>query len=261
MTQGLKGARVLVTRPVLQAENFCRLLVENEGVALRFPTLEIIGIQPESGVLTAAAESDWLIFTSSNAVDFAIKAFGGKMPCLNDRLRIAAVGQATANALLQAGWRVDCVPASEFSSEGLLAEAPLQVVAGLRCTIVRGVGGREKLAEALMNRGAKVSYLEVYSRNQPDADCTELAATLRSNLLQATTITSVEALQNLLHMLDAETVALLRELPLVVVSDRIKKTAEQLGFKQIAVSRQPTDAAILEILTTLLNGENSGRSN
>ena len=62
-------------------------------------------------------------------------------------------------------------------------------------------------------------------------------------------------------MLDAEVAVLLRSLPLVVVSDRIKKTAEQLGFKQIAVSRQPTDAAILEILTTLLNGENSGRSN
>ncbi len=261
MNHDLHGARILVTRPVLQAENLCRLLAENHGVALRFPTLEIAGVQPKPDILAAAAKSDWLIFTSSNAVDFAIKAFGGKMPSLNAGLQIAAVGQATASALLQAGWRVDCVPLSEFSSEGLLAETPLQAVAGARCTIVRGVGGREKLAEALVRRGAEVSYLEVYSRSQPDADREELVDTLRSNLLQATTVTSVEALQNLLHMLDAEAVALLIRLPLVVVSDRIKKTAEQLGFKQIAVSAQPTDAAILEILTTLLNGENSGRSN
>ena len=250
-----------MTRPVLQAKNLCRLLAENDGVALCFPTLEISGVTPEPTILQAAAVSDWLIFTSSNAVDFAIKAFGGKMPSLNAGLRIAAVGQATASALLQAGWRVDCVPVSEFSSEGLLAEAPLQVVAGAHCTIVRGVGGREKLAEALISRGAIVSYLEVYSRSQPDVDCTELVDSLRNNQLQAITVTSVEALQNLTHMLDAEVAVLLRSLPLVVVSDRIKKTAEQLGFKQIAVSRQPTDAAILEILTTLLNGENSGRSN
>ena len=261
MNHDLQGARVLVTRPVLQAENLCRLLAENKGVALRFPTLEIVGVQPEASIVEAAAGSDWLIFTSSNAVDFAIKAFGGKMPCLNAGLRIAAVGQATASALQQAGWRVDCVPASEFSSEGLLAEASMQAVTGARCTIVRGVGGREKLAEALISRNTEVGYLEVYSRCLPDTDCTELEDALRSNLLQATTVTSVETLQNLLHMLPAEAVALLRRLPLVVVSDRIKKTAEQLGFKQIAVSRQPTDAAILEILTTLLNGENSGRSN
>ena len=261
MTHGLNCARVLVTRPGPQAENLCRLLAENNGLALCFPTLEIAGVQPEPDLLATAASSDWLIFTSTNAVDFAIKAFGGKMPKFNVGMRIASVGQATANALLQAGWRVDCVPASDFSSEGLLAEPPMHAVVGARCTIVRGVGGREKLAEALVSRGAEVSYLEVYSRSKPDADGTELAEILRSKQLQATTVTSVEALQNLLHMLDEEAVTLLRRLPLVVVSDRIKKTAEQLGFKQIAVSRQPTDAAILETLTTLLNGENSGRSN
>jgi len=261
VTPGFKGSRVLVTRPVQQAGNLCRLLTESGAVPIRFPTLEIVGVQPEPSILEAAALSDWLIFTSSNAVDFAIRAFGGKMPSLNTQLRIAAVGQATAGALLQAGWRVDCVPASEFSSEGLLAEAPLQAVAGAHCTIVRGSGGREKLAEALSSRGAEVGYLEVYSRCRPDVDSTELADHLRSDLLQAITITSVEALQNLLEMLDEAGGGLLKGLPLVVVSDRIKKTAEQLGFKQIAVSGQPTDAAILEILTTLLNGENSGRSN
>jgi len=258
---GLNGAQILVTRPVAQAENLCSLIECQGGVALRFPTLEITESPPEPRMLQAAAASDWLIFTSSNAVDFAIKAFGGKMPGLH-KPRIAAIGQTTANALKIAGWRVDCVPANDFNSEGLLAEEQLQDVAGKICAIVRGVGGREKLAETLRNRGAGIVYLEVYSRRIPDAaDSAELAVCLASQQLGAVTATSAEALQNLLAMLDNESHALLRALPLVVVSDRIGQTAEQLGFKRIAASRQPTDAAILETLTTLLNGENSGRSN
>ncbi|MDD1621961.1 MAG: uroporphyrinogen-III synthase [Methylococcaceae bacterium] len=260
MTLGLNGARILVTRPAAQADKLCNLIELHEGKALRFPTLEIIEEHPEPQSLERATLSDWLIFTSTNAVDFAIKAFGGKMPHSHKR-QIAAVGQATATALRQAGWRVDCAPTTEFSSEGLLAEAPLKDVAGKICFIVRGVGGREKLAETLRSRGALVAYLEVYSRRRPEVDNSELTACLAARQLGATTITSAEALQNLLAMLDEAALVLLRMAPLVVVSDRIGQTAQQYGFKQIAVSRQPTDAAILETLTTLLNGENSGRSN
>lgn len=260
MKSGLNGARILVTRPVAQAEKLCNLIESQSGIALRFPTLEIVASNPEPQMLEAAAVSDWLIFTSSNAVDFAIKAFGGKMPGLN-KPRIAAVGQATAQTLHQAGWRVDCVPAAEFNSEGLLAEAQLQDVTGKTCVIVRGAGGLEKLAETLRSRGAELAYLEVYRRRRPDADSNELTACLAAGGLDAVTATSAEALQNLLAMLDKQSVALLQPLPLIVVSDRIGQTAEQLGFKRIAVSRQPADLAILETLTTLLNGENSGRSN
>lgn len=260
MNSALKGARILVTRPVAQAENLCNLIEQQAGVPIRFPTLEILEAQPDPDLLRQAVASDWLIFTSTNAVDFAIKAFGGKMPPLR-KFKIAAVGAATADALRQSGWQVDCVPASEFNSEGLLAEPELQALAGMRCVIVRGVGGREKLAESLRNRGAEVIYLEVYSRRQPVTNNTGLRTDIAQGQLDAVTITSVEALQNLLAMLDGESTVLLKSMLLVVMSERIGQVAEEFGFKQIAVSAQPTDAAILETLTTLLNGENSGRSN
>jgi uroporphyrinogen-III synthase len=160
--------------------------------------------------------------------------------------------------LEKAGWRVDCLP-TEYSSEGLLATAPFQKVADLRCVIVRGVGGREKLAEELTARGAKVQYLEVYKRLQATTNRAVLVDCLANQQLQLVTVTSVESLQNLCAMLDTCSRALLSELPLVVVSERIKQVAEQMGFKQVAVCKQATDAAILETLTTLLNGENSGR--
>jgi len=113
----------------------------------------------------------------------------------------------------------------------------------------------------LRGRGATVDYQEVYRRCLPDVDPSELVQRLRAGQLAASSVTSGEALQNLLALLDQASANILFKLPLVVVSDRIEQLAQQVGFEKITVSRQPTDAAILETLTTLFSGENSGRSN
>ena len=260
MTSSLRGATVLVTRPAAQADTLCRLITQADGRALRFPTMEILPIDVDDALIQKALACNWLIFTSTNAVDFALKAFGGKMVDAMS-VKLAAVGQTTAAALQKAGLQVTCVPKTEFSSEGLLAQPAMQQVSGQRIMIVRGVGGREKLEHTLRGRGAEMAYLEVYRRCRPDIKCDELIQSLRNQQLNAITITSGEALQNLLAMLDPAAANLLRKQPLIVVSDRIRQLALELGFDQIAVSLQPTDAAILETLTTLLSGENSGRSN
>lgn len=260
MTANLGGARILVTRPAAQAEPLCRMIEQANGLAIRFPLLEIAAAEIDPHRLEHAFAADWWIFTSKNAVDFALQAFDGKMTglCVT---RIAAVGGGTAACLTEAGLSVDCVPASEFSSEGLLAEAAMHDVAGKRCLIVRGVGGREKLAQTLQQRGASVQYLEVYRRLPPPTDNGELKTLLRHGGLDALTITSEEALRNLTTLLHGESLELARKLPLVTVSERIRRAAEELRFEIVAISRQATDAAILETLKTLFNGENSGRSN
>ncbi|MGR8930843.1 MAG: uroporphyrinogen-III synthase [Gammaproteobacteria bacterium] len=260
MSDSLSGKWVLVTRPVHQAEPLCRLIEQNGGKALRFPTLEIRPTEIEQQAIAETLASDWLIFTSINAVDFALKAFNGKMPRLQS-INLAAVGKASAKALLQAGLNVACVPEQDFSSDGLLAEPPMQWMVGQRITIVRGVGGREKLAKTLQDRGAEINYLEVYRRCRPKIDTALLVRHLEQNELAAITVTSGEALENLLAMLEDSSNDALRKIPLIVVSERIAQLAEQQGFVQIIVSGQPSDAAILERLTMLLNGENSGRSN
>jgi len=260
VTNRLDNVQVLVTRPADQAEKLCHLIEQAGGRALRFPTLEIDSVIVEPQKLEHALQSDWLIFTSTNAVDFALKAFGGKMAGLQ-KLKIAAVGQSTALALHHAGLITDCVPETQFSSEGLLAEQAMHQVEGLCITIVRGEGGREKIAQMLLSRKAQVDYLEVYRRCRPEIDNSHLVEQLQSGKLSVITITSGEALQNLLVMLDETSIVLLKNIPLIVVSERIKDLAQQRGFEQILVSLQPTDAAILQTLTTLSNGENSGRSN
>lgn len=262
MNKPLSGKRVLVTRPSHQAENLCHLIESQGGIPVCFATLGIAPIENGDKIRATLSHLEswqWLIFISANAVtmhsyyldDAKIKRVTGQ--------RVVAVGKATATALEKAGLPVDLVPDSSFNTEALLAMPELQHMQGQRCLIVRGVGGRETLADTLRERGAEVEYLEVYQRVIPDTDTAEITGLLEQNKLDAITITSGEALQNLLALLDKKYHPALRALPLTVVSDRIKEIAQALGFKIIAVTKNPSDTALLETVITCVTGELSGR--
>ncbi len=263
----LNGAHILVTRPEHQAENLSRLIEADGGVAIRFPTLEIAPLDATDKIINTLANLDdyhWVIFISANAVNFALKANGGKIgqfipshPLLTKRMagRFAAVGQATANAMKMAGLPVGIVPENGYNSEALLAMPQLQHIEGQRCLIVRGEGGLEQLANSLLNRGAKVNYLEVYKRVTPDIDNSPVAKLLQQHRLDVITVTSAEALQNLNVMLGEKNNKLLLLIPLVVVSDRIRQIAADMGFNRIAVTDSPSDAAVLKTVITCVTGE------
>lgn len=262
MKNAINGARILVTRPEHQAENLCRLIEEQGGVAICFPTLQIVGIdEPSAGLssatnlLTTLSNYHWLIFTSANAVNFALKANGGKIAEFTAS-RVAAIGQATAKQLESAGLTVDLIPESGFDSEALLAMPQLQNALGKRFLIVRGQSGREELATKLRERGAKVDYWEVYKRIMPDSDASFVRRLLDENKLSAILITSMESLRNLIAMLGENYKNKLLSVPLIVVSERIKRMAgTELGFKRINVANGPSDEAMLNKAIVVLNGE------
>jgi len=198
----LNGACVLVTRPEHQAENLSRLIEQRGGIAVRFPTLEIVS-RDDDRIKSTLANLDgfrWVVFISANAVNFALKANSGKIPRTKS-VRFAAVGQATAQAMKMAGLPVDLVPEYGYNSEALLEMPQLQQVEGQNCLIVRGEGGREQLATTLRSRGAEVDYLEVYKRIIPRMDSSPVVELLAQHRLDVITVTSAEALQNLSLML------------------------------------------------------------
>lgn len=251
---------MLVTRPAHQADHLVDLVERQGARAIRFPVLGILPM-PQSdkvkNILNKLPCFDVLLFVSANAVNFALQANGGKIDPFKNH-RIAAVGRATAKALETAGLPVSWVPESGFNSEALLAMPELQSVKGMRFLIVRGEGGRETLADTLNARGAVVEYLEVYKRIKPETDNSQVVQLLERRELDVVTATSGEALQNLTDMLNRDGLELL-SVPLVVVSERMKGMAEAMGYKRIAIAESPTDAAILEKVTTVCNGEYSGR--
>lgn len=261
MNNSLYNAKILVTRPKQQADALCQLIHEHGGEAIALPTLEITASDNSKEIqkiLATVDEFQWLVFISANAVNFALLANGGKIATTKS-VRFVAIGQATAQAMRQAGLAVDLIPEQGYNSEALLAMPELQQIAGQRFLIIRGDGGREVLAHTLHARGASVDYLTVYNRSLPHSDNRRVIRLLAQQQLQAVTISSGETLQNLLILVGEQQRSALLALPLIVISERIKQIAMTMGFKRIAVSASPANTAILETIIMVLTGEERER--
>ena len=107
----------------------------------------------------ARVAADIVLFTSPNAVRSA-----AALQDLSPRRRqvVLAVGSGTRNALRRLG--IDAQAPARMDSEGLLAMAALDDVAGRRIGLVTGAGGRNLLAPALRRRGAEVTRADTYCR-------------------------------------------------------------------------------------------------
>lgn len=247
--QPLAGTGVLVTRPAHQADALCALIESAGGRAVRFPTL-VISAAPDAGAaraaLAACTHYDWILFVSANAVDQAMALRpAADWPA---GLRCAALGMGTVRALIRHGLTAQLVAPPPHDSEALLAMPPLQALSGQRLLIIRGVGGRELLGETLRARGAQVDYAEVYQRTRPDSDTRDILAAWARGAIDIMTVTSAEALRNLVAMLGESGREQLLRTPLVVVSGRMVQQALTLGFTSPRLAEAAGDAALLAAL-------------
>lgn len=73
------------------------------------------------------------------------------------------------------------MPEHGYNSEALLDLSELQHVSQKNIVIIRGENGRNTLANTLEKRGAKVNYQDVYRRDIPEIDCTEVSQLIIKN--------------------------------------------------------------------------------
>jgi uroporphyrinogen-III synthase len=230
MTQGLVHRNVLVTRPQQQAAALAQAVRQAGGAAVVFPALEIaaVPLRELAEPLAQLATADSVIFISPNAAQFGMAA----MRQLPSSAQCFAVGPGTAKALAERGVSGVMTP-DGHDSEALLALPQLNAVAGKRVLIVRGVGGRELLADTLRARGATVHYLEAYRRLRPQADAAPLLAQWHDGGIDAVTAASTETLHNLAALLGDAGRPLLLRTPLFVPHEKIAAAARQFGVARV----------------------------
>lgn len=156
------------------------------------------------------------------------------------------VGEATGRVLQSHGLQVSW-PSDGDDSEALLALPALaQVLAAdrPRVLIVRGVGGRELLAERLAEQGARVDYLELYRRSLPAYGPGVLAERVDGERLNGLVVSSGQGLEHL-HRLAGVDWPRLSRMPLFVPSPRVAQQARELGAQQVVECRGANAAALL----------------
>lgn len=240
--------KVLLTRPLGRNQEMVDALKLRGIDYWLTPLLEIVATH--QGPSESQLKAEKFIFISANAVHFAAEQLDGHLP---QGCHYFAVGEATALALGHYGIVASSAPALQQDSEGLLTLPQLQAQAVSRhnITIVRGLGGREVLAETLEKRGAKVDYWQVYLRQRPDLDAKVVCQQWLEFGIDTLVITSGESLTNLVELVPKELFAWLQSCHIIVPSGRIQTQASSLGFHKVTNAHGANTQAVLTALTAL----------
>ena len=243
---------ILVTRPEGQAEKLGQLLREAGFAPVSCPMMVIEAFpvpNPEQVALIRELDQvQHLIFVSANAVRCAMDWIAPVWPALPDSLSVYAVGPASAELLGEYGVKAS-FPESDMSSEGLLKLPSLSQVEGERVVIARGEGGRTRLREELVRRGAQVEELASYRRSAPGMGAGEFIALIQANGCQAIMLSSGEGLDNMVSLLCEDERPAVFALPVVVPGPRVADLARDRGFQHIIEADNASDQSMLVALS------------
>lgn len=242
----LRNIGVAITRPTGQAKKLTQLVEEAGGTAIPFPLIEITALENYSefdGVISKLNDYDWILFISSNAVQ-------NSMPRLlkqgiPKQLKFAAIGPTTAQSLNDFEIKEVLIPKDKFDSESLLSLPEMHKMQGKKVMLVRGIGGRDVLANTLTERGAQVTFAECYQRINPQTNCDVLVEAFESKRLHQIVITSSEAMQYLIDL--AGESDWLKQVRICVNHDRVAEAATALGLTTYVAGSG--DAAMMAVLT------------
>jgi uroporphyrinogen-III synthase len=229
VASSLKNRSVLVVRPLREQDAFLALLEQSEADVTYTPIMRIEPIdetQSIENLILILDQFDKAIFISANAAELGLEWVDEYWPMLPVGLELFAVGQQTGQIFSQYGYPVFC-PQNQQNTEGLLELEQLQKLDGKAVVIFRGGGGRQTLGETLEQRGAKVSYCELYNR------VIESGSLERARQQAKTTGCLIAHSGELLQaMADPENLLV----PLVVPSNRVAAMAQDMGYQSIVVA-------------------------
>ena len=197
--------RVLVTRAAHQAGKLSEALREAGFEPVEVPVLEIrppLNYGPLDAALQKLNTYDWLIVTSANTV----RAFQQRAVALGLALRelvtsdfpqVAAIGEATASAAINAGLFVALVP-EKYVAESLVDSMGARV-AGRTILLARAEVARDVIPDALRAAGATVHVVDAYRTVMPESAPDLLRGALEHGI-DAATFTSSSSVT---HLADA----------------------------------------------------------
>ena len=203
---------------------------ELRGLGLTVLSWPAVRVVPaDRGALdTALAELEsfgWIVFASRHAVAAVLE----RLPAAPARVRVAAVGQATAQVLRQRGWPLHLVP-EEASAAALIAAFAArwsEEEAGVKILYPASSRALPTIAAGLAQLGARVTQVEAYRTQPATLDLGECRAWIARGGIGAVTFASPSAVSELARSLGESDFRRLLEGTAAVAIGRT--TAAELG--------------------------------
>lgn len=254
----LFGKRVLVTRPMEGADELADRLAALGAQAIKTPMIRIVPPDdpgPLQRAVGSAADFDWIVFSSGNAVDafMRIALRGSRDVRSLAGPKICAVGAATAARLARYGVKADLVP-GEFHADALvdaiLQQGPVQ---DARVLFPRADIGREVIPERLRAAGALVTEVTAYrtqiNEAARDDDRADVYRMLLDRQLDAVTFTSGSAVTAFASIFGEDQAAdLLARTVVACIGPTTAAAVRRLGVPVAVQPATHTTAALVDAL-------------
>jgi uroporphyrinogen III methyltransferase/synthase len=253
-SRALYGWTVLVPRTKDQAGEMSDRLVGHGALPVEVPTIAVEPPRSPAQMERAVkglvdGRYQWVVFTSTNAVRAVWEKFGefGLDARAFSGVKIACVGEATADRVRAFGVSPELVPAGEQSSLGLLDEFPeydniFDPVN--RVLLPRADIATETLAEGLRDRGWEIEDVTAYRTVRAAPPPAETREMIKTGGFDAVCFTSSSTVRNLVGIAGkphARTIV-------ACIGPKTAETAAEFGLR---VDVQPETAAVGPLVDAL----------
>lgn len=259
-TKPLFGWRVLVPRTKEQAGELSAQLRRYGAVPIEVPTISVEPPRTPQQMERAiqglvSGRYQWIAFTSANAVKAVREKFEeyGLDARAMAGLKVAAVGEKTAAALIAFGVKPDLVPADDQSSAGLLDvwppfDAELDPID--RVFLPRADIATEALASGLSERGWQVDDITAYRTVRAAPPPAETREAIKTGGFDAVMFTSSSTVRNLVGIAGkphASTVV-------ACIGPQTAQSATEHGLRVDVLASSPSAALLADELAVYAEG-------
>ena len=251
--QSLAGIRILITRPKSSNEPLSEKLRSLGAETIELPTIEIVAPKSTEALdhsIRDLSNYDWVIFTSVNGVRFFLERmkYLGVASDVLQRVKIAAIGSATARSLEKSAKKPDFVP-KEFLSEKIVYG--LGDVKGKRILLPRADIASRNLPIGLMGKGAIVEEVVVYETIIPKDLSLNRLQSILSLGVDLVTFTSPSTIRNLAYVTGPIGLeALIKEIKVACIGPVTAEAARGLG---VHVDIVPSNHSVDDLVEAIVN--------
>lgn len=225
---------VAVTRDESGDGPLTRLLADRGFRVHHWPTIRTAPPEDPADLEAALSELDdfdWAVFTSRRAAGPVREV--ARPPSL----KVAAVGESTAEALADAGWVVDLVSEPQTGEALVIALSEAGVGGGDRVLFPASAIARDVVPDGLERLGAEVVRVVAYRTEAAPLDRAACRTALEAGAVEVITFTSPSTVRNLVAGLGADLMDLaVRKARAVAIGPTTAEAVREAGWGDVVVA-------------------------
>jgi len=247
MNNSLNGMNILVTRAEHQAAELNQLIQRFGGCPINLPLQKVVQISglPKK-LYKLVEETEWLLFTSVNAVIYFVQNSTKELIELVNQKKIGAVGEKTKKILEDNGVQVTFMP-SQFTGKTLATELSSIVGDETKFLFIRGSLASETVPSILGKNGHLVTILTVYETIPNTNVRDDLITLLLENKVDVITFLNPFSVRQFCNLIDEKVdMKELEHICIACIGDVTALEANQRGFKNILVPSKFTIDSLIQ---------------